>query len=304
MRGLRMAPLSLLCVLTPGIAAAQNNVGILASASGCPPGTSGPYTSFIDNEDTNNANTRGGWLGASVSDRNTTLKVCSAPSSLFSSVTQPYMLLRWVACPSGTTWVMRYVDSEDGNPVSYSDIPDGIELPSKNIKLHFCLYPAVSGSTASFPALGWDYGIFAAPGFPGALQSGFIGMDDDDGLSNDNYWCDSTSPCSSVGYGRNYYDIVSGGLNTHLSLARISGAICGNGLCTAGESCSTCVADCGSCSVCGDSLCSGAENCYSCPNDCGECGICGDGICSGGESCSSCCSDCGPCSPGEICTQD
>jgi hypothetical protein len=52
----------------------------------------------------------------------------------------------------------------------------------------------------------------------------------------------------------------------------------------------TCTAD-----RCGDGICSASESCSSCASDCGACEACGDGICSASESCSSCASDCGAC---------
>lgn len=64
---------------------------------------------------------------------------------------------------------------------------------------------------------------------------------------------------------------------------------CGNGVCDAGENANTCAGDC---TRCGDGICSGGENARSCPGDCTRCG---DGICSGSETCSSCAGDCGAC---------
>jgi hypothetical protein len=48
---------------------------------------------------------------------------------------------------------------------------------------------------------------------------------------------------------------------------------CGDFVCSASESCSTCVSDCGVCSgpVCGDLVCESAETCSSCDTDCGPC---------------------------------
>ena len=51
----------------------------------------------------------------------------------------------------------------------------------------------------------------------------------------------------------------------------LPGSTCGDFVCDAGESCSTCPADCEPCSTCGDGACTGAESCSSCALDCGEC---------------------------------
>src|SRR5262249_47057018 len=46
---------------------------------------------------------------------------------------------------------------------------------------------------------------------------------------------------------------------------------CGDGVCNAGETCSTCQSDCGVCPYCGDFACNGGETCGTCPGDCGAC---------------------------------
>ncbi len=75
------------------------------------------------------------------------------------------------------------------------------------------------------------------------------------------------------------------------------GPTCGDGACDAGELCSTCVADCGTCpESCGDGTCDAIETCSSCAADCGAC-PCGDGACDAAETCSTCAADCGACPP-------
>lgn len=70
---------------------------------------------------------------------------------------------------------------------------------------------------------------------------------------------------------------------------------CGDGVCSAGETCSTCSVDCGLCKTCGNHRCDSGETCSSCPEDCGTCATCGDGLCNGDETCESCAPDCGTC---------
>lgn len=79
--------------------------------------------------------------------------------------------------------------------------------------------------------------------------------------------------------------------NNNVLAVAVPVVVCGNGTCSAGESCSTCAADCGSC--CGNGACSGSETCQSCPGDCGACTGCGDGFCIGNETSVNCPDDCG-----------
>ena len=72
-------------------------------------------------------------------------------------------------------------------------------------------------------------------------------------------------------------------------------ASCGDGLCDASESCSSCSQDCGACPICGDGWCDWTESCGTCAADCGACPVCGDGSCDWTESCDICASDCGAC---------
>ena len=54
---------------------------------------------------------------------------------------------------------------------------------------------------------------------------------------------------------------------------------CGDRICDVdgGESCTSCVEDCGVCEGCGDGACSASETCGSCAADCGACAGCFDG---------------------------
>jgi hypothetical protein len=65
---------------------------------------------------------------------------------------------------------------------------------------------------------------------------------------------------------------------------------CGNGTCEAGETTSSCAADCAEPPACGDGTCKGDETPASCPADCPT--MCGNGVCEVGETISSCAADC------------
>src|ERR1700733_3796143 len=80
--------------------------------------------------------------------------------------------------------------------------------------------------------------------------------------------------------------------------------VCGDGVCSAGETAASCPEDCGSNTPkpdCGDGVCNNDETTTSCPEDCKGSGsgsgsnmqgYCGDNICQSDESASSCPADC------------
>ncbi|NUN12249.1 MAG: PQQ-binding-like beta-propeller repeat protein [Myxococcales bacterium] len=87
--------------------------------------------------------------------------------------------------------------------------------------------------------------------------------------------------------------------------------VCGDGQCTAGETCADCEQDCGFCS-CGDGVCEAPEDCNLCQSDCG----CGDnGLCmADGQCCTpdcdgiecgndGCGGSCGSCGANHICNE-
>jgi len=73
---------------------------------------------------------------------------------------------------------------------------------------------------------------------------------------------------------------------------------CNDGYCAlgAGENCTNCEGDCGTCPIitCPNSVCAGDENYLNCPQDCAPTygGWCGDGTCDGDEDGNSCFEDC------------
>lgn len=82
--------------------------------------------------------------------------------------------------------------------------------------------------------------------------------------------------------------------NTRQLSSRPLQTVCGNGQCELGETCRSCLDDCGPCppAVCGDGKCEDAEDCATCSDDCGKCPVCGDGICQTNENYQTCPEDC------------
>lgn len=91
--------------------------------------------------------------------------------------------------------------------------------------------------------------------------------------------------------------VVASGLVAADRPAQARKPICGDGVCSGGETAATCPADCAPGeSACGDGSCDGSEDCASCEADCGACNaLCGcnyDGVCNAGETCDTCPDDC------------
>ncbi|MFA5059460.1 MAG: hypothetical protein WC676_02410 [Candidatus Omnitrophota bacterium] len=73
---------------------------------------------------------------------------------------------------------------------------------------------------------------------------------------------------------------------------------CGDYLCGGSEDQNNCPQDCLEPAVCGNGTCDAGETCTDCSGDCGQC-QCGDGECNGNEACG--CADCSPCCGDETC---
>jgi hypothetical protein len=322
--GFVFAALAAATLALPPLHATGVQVGVLPSG-GCPGGTA-PYSIYIDNEDSNNANSRSGWISSILSTQNTHFYLCKVDGTQFKHVpNNPYMVVSLGSqCPNGAKTVFRTFDSDDSNnPGSWTDIdwvaeglPIDVVWPwhttfndqRRDVSITFCLFDGNGIHTGPMPQFGWDYGVFAAPGVSFATASGFVHTDDEDHAVW-NRWCEDSSvylnrtswSCTtSAQTYRNYGNgAMEGGTNTDLRIVRVKGTIYPDGACRGTENCADHPLDCGACQVCGNGICEINEYC---PQDCG---YCGDHLCQGSETCTSCCGDCGPC-PGDpwgICYQ-
>ncbi|HEX6904395.1 MAG TPA: hypothetical protein VF789_32100 [Thermoanaerobaculia bacterium] len=166
-------------------------VGVIRGAAGC--GTMPEFDVFFDNEDNNNANNRGGWIGATQSGSNTLLRLCGAPETSFQAAAAQGARFAIVAlantCPAGFTRFDRFHDNEDNRTTSWDTTPTGSPTDTvgsaKNTNMAFCVATGSSTGVANsaFPNLGVSYGVFGGrtstlSGW--ALDRGFIHMDDED----------------------------------------------------------------------------------------------------------------------------
>lgn len=182
------------------------NISVIPETFQCP----APYTSiqmYMDDEDSNNNNGRGGWIGATVSNSNTTWRFCRI--DLVNSLSfrplpvagnqYDYAVLRsGIFCPSGGRTVVRYEDNENwSNANSYSgDIFPNVNVLGRNWLTLTCHFDGAAssllGHMPGFPNLGIKYGVFAPQSMPSpyALSHGWVYQDDQDTF-NTNFWTGS-----------------------------------------------------------------------------------------------------------------
>lgn len=266
--------------------ASTPDVGVIPNGSSCP--TSAPAVHiFMDNEDNRAASGVSGWVGGTVVDgnRNTNFLFCRVSGynfkslASYSSNSTNYAVLRLGAsCPPGSIPFARYFDNEDyQNTNNWS----GNIAPNTNITgdttLNFCLFKGDGVVANKLPSLGFSYGVFAPSNFLPAAKRGYIFTDDEDNNAN-GYTVDPAWATTAQA-------IVTAGGNTTLYTAKA--VECNDGLCSYGETPSSCYADC---DTCNNGICRANENVYNCWQDCG---YCNDGVCSPNETASSCPEDCG-----------
>jgi hypothetical protein len=213
--------------IDPGRGGGQTNllgafdIGVIPATRSCP-SSSEAIVINMDDEDRRNANNRGGWIGAIISNSNTSFLFCRVDGQTFRSLTTQftatqdhYAVLRLgTSCPNNSLPFARGFDNEDtGNANSFSGTITP-NVSNSNTTLHFCLFRSDAVTMTSFPNLGFSYGVFAASNFSRRLASGFVHTDDEDSSNANSY---SADPAWSGDAQR----IVSAGGNTTLNLARV-----------------------------------------------------------------------------------
>lgn len=191
-----------------------------------------------DDEDRRNANSRGGWIGATYSTNNTTwyycrvddLKSLSLRPLPYSGNRHDYAVLKLgVFCPSGARTVQRrqnneIMNNQNANSGAASIFPSSrgwrwnppapITGPLPFSITHYCHFdgaaPSWLGHMSSFPNLGFAYGVHAPSAFPKpwALANGWVHQDDEDWFNQNAWW----------GWPD---DVMSGGGNTWRGMARV-----------------------------------------------------------------------------------
>jgi len=197
-------------------------VGVIKGSEGC--GGMPEYDVFFDNEDSRNANNRGGWIGATESGANTLLRLCGIDGASFEPAAAAGARFAVVAladtCPAGFTRFDRYHDNEDNRPASWDSAPSGSPTytvgSAKNTNMAFCVATGSNTGVANsaFPNLGVSYGVFGGrtPSLSSwALDRGYIFMDDQDG-GNQN------QPGSPPAY---TWEFLEAGGNTTYYMARV-----------------------------------------------------------------------------------
>jgi hypothetical protein len=204
-------------------AAGPYDVGVIPGST-CPSGSE-RITIRMDDEDNQNANSSSGWIGAIVSNNNTTFVFCRVDGAQFLPMEAPYAVLQLAAqCPPYSFPFTRYFDNEDSQNINTSTgniWPNWTSWANSDTQLNFCLFGAFSWGGWGFPDLGMEYGVFASNLPNSGLANGHLYTDDED-QSNQNafdtdYYNLGTS-ASQIIWGDN------GDRNTHFALVKVKNA--------------------------------------------------------------------------------
>jgi hypothetical protein len=195
---------------------------VMGGSNGC--GALPEYDVFLDNEDNKNANSHSGWIGATVSNKNTLFRLCGVDGQQFSQAASAGANFAVVSlapgCPDGFTRFDRFHDNEDNRPASSDTAPNGSATfttsKMKDTNFAFCVAtnttPGVPNSV--FPDLGFPYGVFAGRTVSlsrWATDRGSVHLDDEDG-NNKN------APVNPPSY---TYEFLEPGKNTTYYIARV-----------------------------------------------------------------------------------
>jgi hypothetical protein len=188
-------------------ATGDRDVGVLAGEVGC--GANEAITVYMDAEDSNPATSASGWTGISQVDRNVWLEFCRTDGTAFQAAAQPYAVLQLgPSCPDGAKSAEVFIDNEDDGNENYVS---GLIAPGKqdrNTTLRLCAFDAKSGAAASFPDLGYQYGVFGGPaamgnpGFgTGDMGSMFIDDENSDNADKITVAGAAANPAALVNHG-------------------------------------------------------------------------------------------------------
>jgi hypothetical protein len=205
------------------------DVGVIPSNRSCPNGAD-PIRIRFDDEDDNNGNSRGGYIGSIISNSNTDFLYCREDGrSLFPLTTASderedhYAVLKLgTTCPNGSNTFSRRFDNEDDNNGNSTTGTVGSIAPNvvdDNANLVFCLFRGGSQTMGAFPqnfpgANHFGYGVFAQDTFTRGLATGFIRTDDEDDNNGNSY-------SASAAIFEDARLIVSDGANTVMDIAEV-----------------------------------------------------------------------------------
>lgn len=178
------------------------SIGVIPEMNACPAPYAYTYI-HMDDENTDNNNSRAGWIGATASGSNTTWRHCRLNYDLamqFRPLPQTGSKYNYavqnmgVFCPPGSTRAGRFHDNQGGPNGNTSA---GGVFPSVNVlgrnwftfTCHFRGGNTSAGTMSAFPNLGMRYGVYGSQYMPApyALQTGRVNQDDED-FANTNFW--------------------------------------------------------------------------------------------------------------------
>lgn len=208
----------------------SNDIGVIPefTAPGvalCPVGSE-QVSIFMDNENSNNNNSRSGWIGATQSFGNTNFFFCRISGDLFKPLSSSNNVINHYAvlslgpnCPDSSTRFSRYFDTQNFNnrDDSEGDISPNL-IDRRGIEMQFCLFKSGIDTMSEFPAIGIDYGVFAASDFNLASDTGHIGTDDENFSNNNDF---DAAPEDIIDAQRIIQPSSNGGRNTRLNTARV-----------------------------------------------------------------------------------